>query len=273
MSNIGIYPIKNWMLYVDIALIIPLLFWLGNCYWWWRQDKRWTIGKIIILPLLIPFLFVFYINWVHGSNYNIVNIGYPQDLETQIGALKSTFKCKSAKSGNCSKYSKYGCATCKGITEGDLYETSIQTNCLSCKKGYIFTKYFTDCTGTCTKESLINKNISATWNAKKAAAGQNTLIEGYSEILSKFHIITYFLLLLGILTTAKYINYKAFNDHIIRRFIFIVFLTNIIALCFSNFYDANYLSMFALMPLSVLHSICLSSFMIIILGYMKYNIA
>ena len=270
-SNIGIYPIKNWVSFVNLSLIIPLLFWFGNCFWWWRQEHRWTIGKIIIIPLLIPFLFVLYIKWVHGSNYNIVNIGYPQDLETQIGRLKPTFKCKSAKSGNCAKYSKYGCATCKAENV-ELGKTSMQTNCLSCKKGYIFTKYFTNCTGICTKESLINKNISASWNAKKAAAAQKILIEDYNEILSKFHLITYFLLLLGILTTAKFINYKAFNDHIIRRFIFIVFLTNIIALCFSNFYNANYWSMFVLMPLSVIHSICLSSFMIIILGYMKYNI-
>ena len=70
------YDIKPFLV---VLYIIPLIIWALIVYhfWWHEKKTRWKFGKLIILPLLFPFLYAFVNIWIDLSN----TIPFPPDFK------------------------------------------------------------------------------------------------------------------------------------------------------------------------------------------------
>jgi len=53
------YKIGNIFIMNKIALLMPLIIWTLLIYinWWHNKKHRWKLGKIILVPLLIPYIY------------------------------------------------------------------------------------------------------------------------------------------------------------------------------------------------------------------------
>ena len=57
----GFYNTGNILIINKIALFSPLLFWVFLIYinWWQNKKSRWELGKVILIPIIIPFIYTF----------------------------------------------------------------------------------------------------------------------------------------------------------------------------------------------------------------------
>jgi len=55
------YKTGNILIINKIALFFPLLVWTGLIYinWWQNKKSRWELGRVILIPLFIPFVYTF----------------------------------------------------------------------------------------------------------------------------------------------------------------------------------------------------------------------
>ena len=65
--------------FLVVLYIIPLIVWTLIVYhfWWHEKKTRWKFGKLVILPLIFPFLYTFVNLWIDLSN----PIPFPPDFK------------------------------------------------------------------------------------------------------------------------------------------------------------------------------------------------
>ena len=273
------YKYTNMTFYLVQTPII--LWWFYNINWFFSQKNKWQFGKIILVPLFFPLIYLIYFNIAQKNFKTLITNGVwagPLCFSTAPD-IKRDKKCKIKGTKNCP--AKSGCKSCfvKDKYDNKNWQPKEINNyfdkCINCKSGYQFIPSIkwrggfeeNNCLGSCIKNKKKEYDYIAKLNLLCILHQKKTL--GFmTQLLSTFsYSSAYIILLLGILTSLLPSKYNAFNNKIIRHFSIILLMNYLVLLACSASGISNIYQVFLSVPLLLLYSTNIASLVIVILGF------
>ena len=261
-----------------------ILWWAWNINWLLLQKNKWQFGKVILVPVFFPLIYLIYFN-IAQKNFKTLNTdgvwGQTQCFSSSPGEkpYKDDKKCNIKGTTKCP--TKSGCKICfvKDKYDNKNWQpkkiSNYYNNCIKCKSGYQFIPSIksrdsleeNNCLGSCIKNKQPKYNYEGKMNLLCLLDQRKTLSD-MSELLgSMSYNSAYVILLLGILTSLLPSKYNAFNNNIIRHFSIILLMNYLMLLAFSASGISNIYQVFLSAPLVLLYSTQIASLVIVILGF------